>query len=162
MLISYTKIMAVLLTFQLYIIYISIYLNLYFILDRPCRISFSGHGESKQLCLVLTWGKKFGISLLILTLATILSIPSFLTFQTWAVIGFYLCSSVEKIMAFYLRFVHTRTFGLYSQHSIVSIVKIFNHRKTVRQGESLHPTCPGYIHTSFKASRHQFTWPLTT
>lgn len=84
MLINYTKIMAVLLAFQLHIIYISAYLNLYFVPDRPCRKSFGGGGESKQLCLVLTWGKEiryFNIN------------P-----------GFHLCSSLEMTLAYYLSF----------------------------------------------------------
>lgn len=125
MLINYTKIMAVLLAFQLHIIYISAYLNLYFVPDRPCRKSFGGGGESKQLCLVLTWGKEiryFNIN------------P-----------GFHLCSSLEMTLAYYLSFSHARVFGLYSQHSIG---EIFKHRKKTQgrcrtvnsQGYSLVPS----------------------
>lgn len=71
MLINYTEITALLLASQLHIIYISAYLNLYFVPDWPCRISFGGSGESKQLCLVLTWGKKLGIPLLILDFTSV-------------------------------------------------------------------------------------------
>lgn len=102
--------MAVLLAFQLHIIYISAYLNLYFVPDRPCRKTFSGGGESKQLCLVLTWGKEI----------------RYFTINP----GFHLCSSLEMTLAYYLSFSYARVFGLYSQHSIV---EIFKHRKKTRK-----------------------------
>lgn len=110
MLINYTKITAVLHASQLHIIYILAYLNLYFVPDRPCRISFSGSGESQKLCLVLTLGREI--------------LYSTINF------GFYLSSSIEMTLVFFPSFAHARVFVFYSQHSIG---KIFKHRKKKRK-----------------------------